>query len=72
MNNNDSKQTPQSSDERIRVKSPVSVNGAIGTTESFSEAVTEILDLLGSKGTTFETALFVLDKAWRRQTSTCL
>lgn len=52
----------KSSEERVRVKSPVSVNGAIGTTESFSEAVTEILNLLGSKGTTFETALFVLDK----------
>ncbi|MHA6530232.1 hypothetical protein [Paenibacillus sp. BAC0078] len=49
--------------EVIHIKSPVSVNGAIKTKDCFSEIVTEVISLLGSKGLTFETAMFILDKS---------
>lgn len=49
--------------DHIQMKSPVSVNGAIRTKESFSKVVTEVISLLGSKGLTFEAALFILDKS---------
>lgn len=61
MDEKDEQQT-QPIEERIHVKSPVSVTGALRTSIELSNVVTEILDLLGSKGVTFENALLVLDK----------
>jgi hypothetical protein len=47
----------------IEMKSPVSVNGALKTKESITNIVAEVISLIGSKGVTVETALFILDKS---------